>query len=48
MLTNFIPIPTLKTVRNLFSLEMQQTKENLLNIQQLQLLLDKIHQTNEP
>ena len=44
MLTNFLPMPCLKAVRDSFKLQMNQTKENLLNIEQLQIILNKIHQ----
>lgn len=44
MFTNFLPMPCLKTVRDSFKLQMNQTKENLLNIEQLQIILNKIHQ----
>ena len=42
-LTEFIPFPCEKTIREKFKDQMRQTQENLLNINQLKVILNELH-----
>lgn len=42
-LTQFIPFPCEKTIRQKFKDEIRQTQENLLNINQLKVILKELH-----
>lgn len=43
MLAEFLPFPDIKTEKRAYSKELKSTNDNLLNISQLKILLDKIH-----
>lgn len=43
MLTSFFPLPSEKTIRDTFKNEIIETKSNLLNLPQLDIILKKLH-----
>lgn len=43
MLADFLPFPHEKTIQRTFSEELKSTKNNLLNLSQIKILLEKIH-----